>query len=110
MINRIEQYLNARQAARAPDDTDYWWIETRECGYYVSSRTARVIERQLQREPMPRWIVFRDVTGAKHRILAACVWSVSEFTKELRTARRAFLRRLQREQEDDGDPWAEGRV
>lgn len=107
MINRIAQYLKTMNAIRAAP-TDYWWIETPLSGYFVSARTARSVEHRLEREPMPRWLVFRDLAGARHRVLATSVRLVTESTATQRAERRAFVRELQREREQDADPWDDG--
>ncbi len=103
MINRISQHLNT--VTPPPERaTDYWWIETREDIYFVSAHTARTVERRLERQPPARWIVFRDLMGARHRILAAAVRRVSESTAAQREAARAFRRAL-RDESEDGKPW-----
>ncbi len=106
MINRISQYLNPENPS-TERRTDCWWIETRENAYFVSVRTARSVERRLEREPMPRWIVFRDLTGARHRILAADVRCISESTAAQRKSLREFRRALNDEQDDDQKPSAD---
>jgi hypothetical protein len=106
MMNRITQYLNSGPAPASP--TDYWWIETRQDVYVVSRGTARAIERRLDGPVLPRWIVFRDLTGARHRILASAVRSVSESTAAQRQAARAFQRALREEKEDGRNPWDDG--
>ncbi len=106
MINRIEQYLN--QVTPPASTTDYWWVETREAGYFVSARTARSIERRLEREPTPRWIVFRDLHGARHRMLAASVRLLSESTAAQRRSVRELRRKLREERGEDENPWEDG--
>lgn len=106
MVNRIEQYLNkSLPPARA---TDYWWVETRESAYFVSAGTARAIERRLERDPAPRWTVFRDLFGARHRILTLSVRQLSESTVEQRAAARALRRALKEERGEDENPWEDG--
>lgn len=106
MVNRIEQYLN--KAESPASTTDYWWVETRESGYFVSARTARSIERRLEREPVPRWIVFRDLHGARHRILTVSVRMISESTAAQRQAARALRRALREERGEEENPWEDG--
>lgn len=107
MVNRVEQYLN-RQQEPVASPTDYWWVDTRESGYFVSARTARAIERRLERDPVPRWTVFRDLHGARHRILTHSVRMISESTAAQRAAWRAFRRALKDERSEDENPWEDG--
>lgn len=106
MVNRIEQYLN--QVRPPASSTDYWWVETRESAYFVSARTARAIERRLEREPMPRWLVFRDLHGARHRVRALSVRMISESTAEQRASARALRRALKDERGPEENPWEDG--
>lgn len=106
MINRILQHLQAHPPTAPP--TDYWWVETREDVHFVSASTARAIERRLDRESPPRWLVFRDVFGARRRILASSVRVLGESTAAQREAVRAFRRARQREADEDRNPWDEG--
>jgi hypothetical protein len=78
-------------------DTNYFLV-CAECGHWtVSARMAKAIEVELDRWVLPRWICFVDLTGARIRIRAKHVNSVSQCYAETRAAERSLRRRLEEE-------------
>ncbi|HWG52194.1 MAG TPA: hypothetical protein VN677_02730 [Gemmatimonadaceae bacterium] len=99
MINRLKDYF---EDPREPENQDdFFEIETPYDYFAVSRETAMEIERRLAQLPPPRWVAFRDLAGAVHRVIAAHIYRISECTMEQRSARRAFFRA--RRQEDKAD-------
>jgi hypothetical protein len=58
---------------------------------------ARFIEACLEADPAPRWVKFVDLTGARIRLRARLIDSISQSTAEQRASERALQRRLRRE-------------
>jgi hypothetical protein len=94
------------QETRPPEElpeaarTEWYELDAYET-YIVTFETALYVERQLERLPEPRWIEFRDVFGARHRIKTSYVGRFAESTPASRAAKRAFDRARQKE---DWDP------
>jgi hypothetical protein len=86
----------------APEATLAEWYEMDAWEtYIVTFETVLHVERQLERLPEPRWIEFRDVFGARHRIKATSVSRFEESTPAARAAKRAFERAREK---DEWDP------
>ncbi|HET8650059.1 MAG TPA: hypothetical protein VFL95_08465 [Gemmatimonadales bacterium] len=92
---------SAEQPQRAPSVGDYFVLETNDACWYVSTAMARTIDADLAREPLPEWITFVDLVGARIRVRAACIEALSQMSSEQRRMRRAFQRALKREHADD---------
>lgn len=107
MTNRLKQYLDAEEPRMPEGEGDYWVVETRTAYLIVSADTARAIERSLARLWRPRWLVFRDWTGARRRLRTDVVECVFECTARQRATRRAFDRDRCREEKADRRPWEE---
>ncbi len=103
MVNRLKELLE--QPPDPERDDDFFEVETDQDLFAVSRETAVEVERRLDQLPPPRWVVFRDLTGARHRVLAARVHRVSESTASQRAARRAFFRARRLEDKADRRPW-----
>jgi hypothetical protein len=95
-MNRIKEILRQTPEPERPDD--FWEIEARHEIFYVTRLTAEVVEHALDRRPLPRWVTFHDLSGARHRVLATLVSRISESTVAQRAAEREFRRA--RRQED----------
>jgi len=67
-MNRLTAFFEEPEQ-KVPSD-DFYWVETRRDAIAVSRETAAEVERELDRPPPPRWVVFRDLSGARHRLLA----------------------------------------
>lgn len=102
-MNRLEEYFGDPREPEREDD--YFEIESRCDTFAVSRETAIEVERRLDQLPPPRWIAFRDLTGARHRILAAQISRVSECTAAQRAAGREFNRARRLEDKQDRRPW-----
>ena len=104
-MNRILAYL-AEPEERRPQG-DYFVVAGYFGTFYVTAETARAIERSLDRRWGRRWIVFRDLSGSRLRVLRSQVYGVYESTAEQRRTDREFYRALQQEGEADPRPWEE---
>jgi hypothetical protein len=89
-MNRLREFFEDPEQ-EAPSD-DFYWVETRSDAIAVSRATATEVERELDRPSRPRWVIFRDIAGARHRLLAHLVEHVAESTAAQRAAGRAFYR------------------
>src|SRR5262245_17733203 len=105
MVNRLK-YLTDHppEPGRQPE---FYEVETLWHSYEVTLQGALEILRQLDDRPRPEWIAFRDMFGARQRIVTALLTRISESTPETRRARRAFERDRDKEDEEeqDGNPW-----
>jgi hypothetical protein len=104
VINRL-QYLQG-DVPEATSYTDYFVVETLHDTFIVPLSTALAIERALDEAATPDWLEFHDVFGARHRMLALCVYRISECTGETRAAVRAFRKARKEEEKPDDDPFA----
>jgi hypothetical protein len=101
-MNRLANYF-----AEPPDPTwqeDYHQVETYHDTFVVSHATALQVERWLDGLPTPAWIVFHDLAGSRHRVLAAHIYRISENTAAQRACRRAFRRGMRQEEKADRRP------
>lgn len=102
-MNRLVEWFEL------PDEpelaNDYYEIETHYDSFPVAAETAAEVEQALEGVPTPRWVVFRDVTGARHRVYVAHIYRISECTAAQRASRREFWRARKEENERDGRPW-----
>jgi len=105
MVNRL-QYLTGH-VPEATSYTDYYLVETLSDTFVVPLSTALAIERALNKAGSPDWLEFHDVFGARHRVLAACVYRITECTRETRAALRAFKQARRQEEKQDEDPYSE---
>ena len=102
-MNRLGQFLD-EPAEREPP-ADYFTVETQCESFPVSREVAEAVERTLNLVPHAGWVVFTDLTGARHRLRARLVERVSECMAAQRTARRAFYRERRREAKAEREPW-----
>jgi hypothetical protein len=105
VINRVQYLLG--QAPEPTSYTDYYLVETLNGTFIVPLATALAIERALDGAASPDWLEFRDVFGARHRVLALCVYRITECTRETRAAMRAFQQARRKEDKDGEDPFAD---
>ena len=102
-MNRLEDYFRDPQEPERADD--FFEIETY-CGTFAVSReTALDVECRLDQLPPPRWIAFRDLVGAWHRVLVRLIYHISENTAAQRAAGREFHRARRLEEKKDRRPW-----
>ena len=102
-MNRLEDLF--RDPPEPEREDDFWEVDGYGWCFTVSLETAIEIERRLDQRPPPRWIVFRDLTGARHRIVAANIYRISECTAAQRAAGREFDRARRLEDRQDRRPW-----
>ena len=102
-MNRLKDFFEQPPEPERQDD--YFEIDAYGGSYAVSRETACEVERRLDQLPPPHWIVFRDLTGARHRVLATYVRRISECTAAQRAADRAFHRARRLEDKADRRPW-----
>jgi hypothetical protein len=88
-------------AARPVGGGDYFVVSGDCCTWYVSTEMARFIEACLDVVPPPRWVKFVDLTGARIRLRARLIDSISQCTAEQRASERAFHRGLNQERKAD---------
>jgi len=102
-MNRIQQYLDEPCGEEPPGD--YYTVETECESFPVSREVAGDVERMLDQASLASWVIFTDLTGARHRLRARLIERVSECMAAQRTARRAFYRERRREAKADREPW-----
>ncbi len=102
-MNRLKDLFNDPPEPESQDD--FYVVEKRYGSFAVSRQTAAEIEQALDQLPLPRWVVFRDITGARHRLLAEQISRISESTAAQRAADRAFDRARRLEDKQDRRPW-----
>jgi hypothetical protein len=85
---------------------DYLVVDARPAYWYVSPEMARAIEASLNATPVPVWITFVDLTGARVRVRARTIECVYHSTAEQRALWRAFRRARRAEWKDEPD-WDE---
>jgi hypothetical protein len=102
-MNRLKDFFE--QPPEPERQNDFYEIETCYDMYAVSRETAHEVERRLDQLPPPRWIAFRDLAGARHRVVTAQIHRISESTAAQRAATRAFSRARRLEDKADRRPW-----
>jgi hypothetical protein len=102
-MNRLKDFFD--QPSEPEREDDFFEIESYCDTFAVSRDTAIDVERRLDQLPPPRWVVFRDLSGARHRVLASQICRVSESTAAQRAAGRAFRRARRLEEKADRRPW-----
>jgi hypothetical protein len=105
MVNRIKHLLGECEETTKTKLTDYQLVETLNDVYVVELATALDIERQLEKAVESSWLEFRDVFGARHRVLARFIYQITESTQEIRAAWRAFRKAREDEAKEDEDPY-----
>lgn len=81
---------------------DFFVVSTEADTWCVSTEMARHIDACLDATPVPRWIVFVDVTGARVRVRGDSIESLTQRTVEQRALSRALERLAQDERRADG--------
>ena len=89
------------EGAAKPTGGDYFVVSGDCCSWCVSTEMARLIEAYLDAEPPARWVKFVDLTGARIRLRARQIQSITQSTADQRSWRRAFHRTLDRERKAD---------
>ena len=102
-MNRLKDFFPEPPEPSSTDD--YFEVESHYDTFAVSRETASDIERWLDQVPAPRWLIFRDLAGSRHRVLSAQIYRVSECTSSQRAAGRDLDRARRREAKADRRPW-----
>ena len=100
MQNTIERFENS---GRPELPVDYFLVVTTSECWYVSRDMAQAIEASLSESPVPEWVMFVDLTGARVRVRARRIECIYQCTAEQRALARAFdrARRAERKAEKD---------
>jgi hypothetical protein len=105
-MNRLRDYFGDPPEPDGRDD-DYFMIGCRGMSLAVTRETAVEVERWLDHQPPPRWVVFNDLAGSRHRILTEYIYRITESTAAQRAADREFDRARRLEEKKDRRPWEE---
>ena len=81
---------------------DFFVVSTEGDTWCVSTEMARHIDACLDADPMPPWIIFVDVTGARVRVRSERIESLTQRSVEQRAISRTFERMAQEERRADG--------
>ena len=71
---------------------DFFVVSTEWDNWCVSTEMARHIDETLDADPLPRWITFVDLTGARVRVKADSIESLTQRSAQQRAVTRAFER------------------
>ncbi|HET9710065.1 MAG TPA: hypothetical protein VFP39_17315 [Gemmatimonadales bacterium] len=84
---------------------DYFLVVTASEWWHVSRDMAQAIEASLGESPVPEWVTFVAITGARVRVRARRIECIYQCTAEQRALARAFdrARRAERKAEKDWD-------
>jgi hypothetical protein len=85
---------------------DYFLVVTHVEWWYVSRDMAQTIEASLSESPVPEWVTFVDLTGARVRVRARRIECIYQCTAEQRVLARAFQRARSAERKAEKD-WEE---
>ncbi len=96
----IQKSPEARE--RLPPPSDWFMVAARDCHWKVSREMAAHIERALVEQPMPRWVVFVDVTGSRVRLRTTLIEFVEQSTADQRRLGRAVYAALKTEAKAQG--------
>ncbi|HEY4307216.1 MAG TPA: hypothetical protein VGM82_22285 [Gemmatimonadaceae bacterium] len=100
-MNRLTEFL--REPREPPKVRDFYEVHTAQEYFVVTRKTAMEVERQLDEVPARRWVTFRDLLGARHRVLLSTITRMSENGATHRAAMRQFLRDRSEERGDDSN-------
>jgi hypothetical protein len=81
---------------------DFFVVSTEWDTWCVSTEMARHLDACLDADPLPHWITFVDVTGARVRLRADSVASLTQRSVEQRALGRRFERLAREERRMDG--------
>jgi hypothetical protein len=71
---------------------DFFVVSTEWDNWCVSTEMARHIDQTLDADPLPRWITFVDLTGARVRVKANSIESLTQRSEQQRAITRTFER------------------
>jgi hypothetical protein len=81
---------------------DFFVVSTEWDNWCVSTEMARHIDACLDADPLPHWITFVDVTGARVRVRADSIESLTQRSVRQRGVSRVFERLARQERQADG--------
>ncbi len=84
-------------------DHDFFVLDTRVGCWYLSTAMAQAVDACLAAVPVPEWVTFVDLTGARVRVRTRGIDSLSQCSAQQRATRRAFDRLLREEQAEPFD-------
>ncbi len=90
------------ERSRADALGDFFVVSTEWDTWCVSTEMARHIDATLDADPVPRWVTFVDVTGARVRLRTESVESLTQRSIEQRAIGRRFERLARDERRVDG--------
>jgi hypothetical protein len=105
MNNTIQRY--ERPGRPEPPD-DYFLVIASVENWCVSREMAQAIEASLNQEPVPQWVTFVDLTGARIRVRTRLIGCIHQCTAEQRALARA-IERAQRAEWKADRGWEEDR-
>ena len=82
---------------------DYFIVVTHIEWWAVSREMAQTIEASLGESPVPEWVMFVDLTGARVRARSRTIEYIYQCTAEQRALSRAFQRARSAERKADPD-------
>jgi hypothetical protein len=88
--------------------SDFFVLDSAVIGgcWMISREMAAFVERELDRWPRRRWIKFVDVAGARVRLRADLIRSITQSSAGIRGEQRRFYK--ERDQEEEEKNWEEG--
>lgn len=102
MQNTKERFDNS---GRPELPMDYFVVVTEFDWWQISRDMAQAIEASLSESPVPEWVTFVTISGARVRVRARRIECIYQSTAEQRALARAFDRahRAERKAEKDWD-------
>lgn len=104
-MNRIAEYFEEPADEGSPSYGDFHVISGTFGSACVTYETATYVERLLDAQPAPAWVVFRDRVGSRIRVRTSQIRCVAECTAEQRAADRKLDRARRLEEKSDRQPW-----
>jgi hypothetical protein len=80
---------------------DFFVVSTEWDNWCVSTEMARHIDKTLDADPLPRWITFVDLTGARVRLRADSIESLTQRSAQQRALTRLYERLAKEERSAD---------
>jgi hypothetical protein len=85
-MQRTKEGFEAPEEPKLP--TDYVVVGTEWREWYVRREMAQFVDGELDRNPLPRWTAFVDMTGARVRVRSRLIEYVLQCTVEQRALAR----------------------
>ena len=104
-MNRLTGYFEEPAEESPRSYGDFYVISGSFGSACVTHETAADVERQLDAQPAPAWIVFRDRVGSRIRVRTSQIRCVAESTAEQRASDRKLDRARRQEEKEGRLPW-----